>query len=300
MARRDFRRSGYYSPWMLRGPLVVGSLLCGASVLNAGGASGATDAERGVNFPIDNQLDPTDAKRMTIDRLFDAAWNPSRNSGAALDAIYRQASPSRQIDDAYLLALMKQRRYDDALSWLEVDRGVASDDVLRGRTHVWLFAATRDDEAAIPRLADLLETLPPRPLAEWTPAERGVLDFASRLIGYWRGPRESLAATQLVDRYLTPAIKRLGEEAIERVEQMSTTVLAAYQVERDAIDQLREEAKRAEEKEKKEERDRLQEQAADIEKRQQAIADERSQLRDELRQQLADLIGARFRSCNTH
>lgn len=226
------------------------------------------------------------------EELLRSAWDTSPGAKTHLDDLYAKladSNPSRSLGDAYLLGLVKQRRYDEALQWLAKPSGVPAHDVLRGRTHVWLLVATRQYEPAQVRLAELLAALPAEPIDTWSPAQRGLLSFAGRLSGYLMGPAKTDASQRMYDQMLGPTVSKLAADAQEQLTSARQSVLDQHEQLRKQVDDLRQLERQRQEESKAQEKERIEKQTAAIQQRQQDLDRERDELRNTLREQLQSL-----------
>ncbi|MDA0658619.1 MAG: hypothetical protein O2931_09410 [Planctomycetota bacterium] len=224
--------------------------------------------------------------------LLRSAWDTSPSAKAALDemyAKYAESSRSRALGDAYLIALVKQRRYDEALQWLGKPSDVHPHDILRGRTHVWILAATRKYEPAQVRLAELLAALPTDPIDTWSPAERGLLLFAGRLTGYLLGPAATDASQRMYDQTLAPTVTNLPADAKAQFDLARQSVLDQYEELRKQVEDLRQLERQRQEESKAQEKERIEKQTVALQQRQADLDRQRDELRNSLREQLQSL-----------
>lgn len=230
--------------------------------------------------------------------LLQSAWETSASGRELLDRLHteiQQRTPSRELSDAYLLGLLKQNRYDDALQLLSAWRSKSGTgdkpvlDVYRGRTHVWVVTALRQFDAAFVLMAELLAGLPDEPWEKWSPAERGLISFAGRITGFLLEPVQTPPLQRSYDDTIVPLVTSMPQAAQERFHRAREEVQQQFQSLRDEVDQLRQIEKQKQEEAKAQEKERLEKESSDLDRRQEELDREQQSLREQLREQLHTL-----------
>ncbi len=143
---------------------------------------------------------------------------------------YEPLSGDPWADHAYLLVLMEQRRYSDALKL--VDRLLAADpaNIAVRRNKAWLLALTRNFSAAIVELDTLSRRLAETPAEETGNREEreAVLRFLGQMHGFLAGPAGREISTSLRERYRRQIITRLDEAEREIFEASAGLVLETH------------------------------------------------------------------------
>lgn len=227
-----------------------------------------------------------------VNALLLLGWQPGPTARAALDHAYRETGNGdshRLVDDAYLVALTKQHRYEDALRWLQDGHAVPQDDIFRGRTHVWLLLNTRRFEAALRRLEKLTAGPPQAPFPDWSPAQRGLPAFVGSAYGFLAGPGSAQVPAGRVDTSMQNSLAHWDDAAQTIAFDHRFRVLRQYENERHAIDELREASRQAQNQHKADQKVKLTRQAKQIDARAEALVAERDRLRKALRERLRDL-----------
>ncbi|MDX1962180.1 MAG: hypothetical protein SFX18_03440 [Pirellulales bacterium] len=139
------------------------------------------------------QAQPTKVSVAELRELLDAGWQPSlaalQQSEATYARLLRQHAGDTELDYAYLLTLMRQKKFDEALAHSGKIILVDPAHLPTWRARVWLLTLQKNYAAAIVAAQSLADKLvekrqPPLPREQ----ARGYCQFLGRVYGYLRGP----------------------------------------------------------------------------------------------------------------
>lgn len=173
------------------------------------GLSGGPQGARSVLAADAKPAADRKLSRAAVESLLDIGWSRTLKARRAADAFYQQAirkgysSPSLRY--AYLLVLIRQRRYPDALREVERRLRTTPRDARLLRAQIWLSVITKKYDAALvgaERLAKQLSAAGGLPLARKLDAAR----FLGRITGYLEGPVRRAAPPEGIARFLREAI----------------------------------------------------------------------------------------------
>lgn len=236
-----------------------------------------------------------DELSVAIGRLLEVGWGTSPRARAEGDAAYELVQRLGREDARALqagwLVLLKQGRYEEALSRLEahLERDPHEWQALRAK--IWVHTLRKNYEAA----AVAAETLS-QALAERMPrdeAQRIVQEEIVAFLGRWLGFLAGPAAMQFpADR--RRALEKRFLERLEptwqlRLEDAQNSVLTRYLQLRDETDEARRQAVEKAQAERERTQAELQAERQRIAERTTALEEERRKLRNELQAELAEL-----------
>lgn len=178
-----------------------------------------------------------------VRRLLSDAWDVTPTARALADEIYQAASGTAAANDlqpAYALTMIKQRRYPEALKAIRSLLAVSSDDHVLRWTEIWLLLVSREYDAALERCVALAELAESRAAAENNPLPLDTIESLGAAIGFLEGPAMSAA---VMDQRIAKIVGGLDETQLEALSRGRKDLLDDYSL-RDKQSQLADEEER--------------------------------------------------------
>jgi hypothetical protein len=233
-----------------------------------------------------------------IRRLLSEAWDVTPTARALADEIYHSASSPQAMDElqrAYTLTLIKQRRYPEALNETRSLLGSSSDDHKLRWTEIWLLLVNRNYNAALERCAALAELAELRAAADLGQVPSETLVSLGAAIGFLEGPARESMTVAVMDQRIAKIMGRLNQTQLEALSLGRKNLLDDYTLRQQESQRANEEERQALENERQEklaqleqERLRVVEEEAQLDERQRELESEFREHSSRLRQQEAD------------
>jgi hypothetical protein len=181
-----------------------------------------------------------------VRRLLSDAWDVTPTARALADEIYQAASATAAANDlqpAYALTMIKQRRYPEALKAIRSLLAVSSDDHALRWTEIWLLLVSREYDAALERCLALAELAKSRAAAENNPVPLDTIESLGAAIGFVEGPARPSMTAAVMDQRMSKIVGGLDETQLEALSRGRKNLLDDYSL-RDKQSQLADEEER--------------------------------------------------------
>jgi len=231
--------------------------------------------------------------KVELSRLLDVGWSSSPAARKAADQQYDRlrsvAAGNLRADYAYLLVLLKQRRYPDAEKVLDRLLAADPDNLAFLQIAIRTAVLNKNHAAALPLLEKLAAALPAE--GENDTAAKMAVGFMGRIAGYLAGPVEAhvsqpllAAAEKRVRANLTDTRRELFDTerkaVLDRYAELTDERALTQQISEQQDAKMRQEM----EQELSRRREAYAKEAAELEKQKQTLADEYQKRQSELEQ----------------
>jgi hypothetical protein len=187
----------------------------------------------GVLLPDRSLLAQPPSLRQEIAALFEAGWSGTAASRGAADRAFEEISVGGRADPrsgyAYALVLMKQRRYEQAITELDGVLKLDESNLAARENKIRLLMLTKNYSGAVVEL-DRLSRLAAEAPQEHLPLDRrrDVLRFIGRVIGFLEGPGEAGIAAVTRQRAQREIESRLTDEELGIYDEARDGVLERF------------------------------------------------------------------------
>ncbi len=232
------------------------------------------------------QADDADLKR-AVESMLDAGWPGSFKTRAAADDEFKNVQSVSRGDKravyAYILVLMKQRRYPEAESLLEKLVAHDEEDVHAWKAKAWLSMLLKKHERSLADL-DKISLLLEADAAK--DKEQESVEFMGRMIGYLEGPAQGAVTKSRLDRQTVRIDARLDDSQAEAFESARQSVVDMFNdFSKEKVDSKQKAEVEAVQQQEKLKED-LDEESQRLDSRREAIAPEVEKIRDEGKEEL--------------
>lgn len=229
-------------------------------------------------------------------KLLDLGWQTAPQARQKVDSLVSGLPASAKADvrvqQAYLLAVLKQKRYPDAGKRAEAMVARNPQDYLAWHAKIWLAVLSKKYPAALVDIQGLCESLPePAEQAKQPKEFNAVGKHLGHLVGFLEGPAGSAVKESERDTCLKTILARLNPASSEAFEQARREVQQEYKklLSEQGLAEVD-----AEEKAEQKREDLRKDAAAEREsadKGREQVAEERRKLQEEYRAQMNSLAG---------
>jgi hypothetical protein len=229
-----------------------------------------------------------------VSSLLEAGWRPSSKGLAAAEELYRKLRGDGRSDPrlayAFALVQMRNHKYDEARSLLDVVLAADKNNVAVRRAKVWVLVITQKYTAALVELETLIKQVAAAPGGDDPEADAiRLIEFAGRVMGFIDGPAAQALSEHVRANYRKRLVAPLSATQRKFFEEGYSAVQRRFAELNLDRQQTRADAKADEER-------RQQRILQEVERDRAALAQETSKLQEqaekasaEVKQQLANL-----------
>lgn len=240
-----------------------------------------------------------ESTRIAIRRLLVDGWQNTMAARAVVDEVYTKSVRSSQnanLQFAYLLALAKQRRHDEA-------RPIVREFVLQHPDHldsrwadVWLTLADRDYSGALVKLTELCESLQHDQVDAGPPGQNleSLLESMGQAIGYLEGPVRSNVKDLELERALGRIAGSLSNDQLVALQRGRSVMASDFRDRQQEIRQTMVEQQQTDENARQVQRTALEQEQATINQQLALTAQNRQRLEEQHAQQQSALENQRL------